>query len=82
LKILENKPDRFVPQRRAPIFIETRQILSEHGYRPLVGASNPAHKPSSVVFPLPDGPTIASESPSFKTNETSFNTVNSPSPLR
>ena len=31
--------------------------------RPEVGASSPAIKPSSVDFPLPDGPTIATNCP-------------------
>jgi hypothetical protein len=42
---------------------------------PLVGTFNPAHKPSNVVFPLPDGPTIAKEFPCFALKVTSSKTV-------
>ena len=32
---------------------------------PFVGVSNPAASDNSVVFPQPDGPMIATNSPSF-----------------
>src|SRR3982750_1582885 len=42
---------------------------------PLDGVSSPASSPSSVVFPLPDGPTMATNAPCGTANETSRNTV-------
>src|SRR5471030_12279 len=42
---------------------------------PEVARSSPAHRPSSVVLPLPEGPTMASESPWVRTKLTPFKTV-------
>src|SRR5580658_3248487 len=38
--------------------------------------SSPAHKPSSVVFPLPDGPTIATVEPASTVKVICSSTVN------
>src|SRR3954466_4572700 len=43
---------------------------------PSDGVSSPAHKASRVVFPLPEGPTIAQEAPCSSTKLTAFRTVN------
>ncbi len=45
---------------------------------PEVGRSNPAQSPSSVVFPLPDGPRIEQVAPCGRSKEMSFSTVNWP----
>src|SRR5579859_4774102 len=42
---------------------------------PLVGTSRPAHKPSSVVLPLPDGPIMERLVPCSAWNETWSSTV-------
>ena len=49
---------------------------------PRVGVSRPASRPRSVVFPLPEGPTIATKSPCCIVNETSRSTAIFCSPLR
>ncbi len=49
---------------------------------PLVARSSPAQRPSSVVLPLPDGPTMAHVAPAASEKLTSLSTVNSRSPLR
>ena len=49
---------------------------------PCVGVSSPASRPSSVVLPLPDGPTIATKAPCGIENETSRSTASVLSPLR
>jgi hypothetical protein len=49
---------------------------------PLLGASSPAHNPSKVVLPLPDGPIIAAVEPDSMLNVTSFRTVSSELPDR
>src|SRR4029450_7712398 len=48
---------------------------------PRDGVSSPASSPSSVVFPLPDGPTIATNAPWGTANETSRSTVSWCEPL-
>src|SRR5512143_134010 len=49
---------------------------------PCVGVSSPARRPSSVVLPLPDGPTTATKAPWGIENDTSRSTANRLSPLR
>ncbi len=49
---------------------------------PDVGVSSPAHSPSNVVFPLPEGPIIAAVEPFSIWKLTSERTVNSPLPER
>src|SRR3954453_18792455 len=48
---------------------------------PELGRSRPAHSPSRVVFPLPDGPRIEQVLPAGNVNEMSFRTVNLPAPV-
>src|SRR5215212_5023700 len=48
---------------------------------PRVGVSRPARRPRSVVFPLPEGPTIATKPPWGIVNETLRRTAISRSPL-
>src|SRR3954452_2558669 len=48
---------------------------------PELGRSRPAHSPSRVVFPLPDGPRIEQVLPAGNANEISFSTVNLPAPV-
>ena len=48
---------------------------------PVVARSRPAQRPSSVVFPLPEGPMIARESPGIRSNSMSRSTVSVPPPL-
>jgi hypothetical protein len=48
---------------------------------PALGTSRPASRPSKVVFPLPDGPMIATNSPSRMVKFTSRSTVNVCAPL-
>ena len=42
---------------------------------PEVGTSSPAHKPSKVVLPLPEGPIMARELPCSTRKETESSTV-------
>jgi hypothetical protein len=42
---------------------------------PRVGTSSPASRPSSVVLPLPDGPTTATKAPSGMVKLTSRSTA-------
>src|SRR5690606_26914960 len=49
---------------------------------PDVGRSSPASSPRSVVFPLPDGPTIATNSFASTRRSTPSRTVTSRGPLR
>src|SRR5206468_9320567 len=49
--------------------------------RPEVGASRPAISPSSVDFPLPDGPTIATNSPRATSSVSGWRMVNGSLPL-
>jgi hypothetical protein len=46
--------------------------------RPPVGFSSPATARSSVVFPLPDGPSSDTTSPRFSVMDTPFSTGLSP----
>ena len=46
-----------------------------------MGRSRPAHKPSKVVFPLPDGPRIEQVPPAGRANEISLRTVSLPAPV-
>src|SRR5436190_16384232 len=48
---------------------------------PDVGRSRPAHKPSKVVLPLPDGPRMEQVLPAGRVNEMSLRTVNLPAPV-
>src|SRR5207253_446118 len=48
---------------------------------PRDGTSSPARRPSSVVFPLPDGPTMATNAPCGTSNETSRSTASGRPPL-
>ena len=48
---------------------------------PRVGVSRPASRPSSVVFPLPEGPTIATNDPCSMSKDTSRRTASLCSPL-
>jgi hypothetical protein len=47
---------------------------------PEVGRSRPARRPSSVVLPLPDGPTIARNPPGSRLKLIFFTTVRSRPP--
>jgi hypothetical protein len=49
---------------------------------PEVGRSSPARRPRSVVFPLPDGPTIATVSPSATLKLTFLTAASCCAPLR
>ena len=49
---------------------------------PEVGWSRPAHNPSSVVFPLPEGPRMEQVAPSGSEKEMFLSTVRSPAAVR
>jgi hypothetical protein len=58
-----------------------RSAPSSHT-RPEAGRSSPARRPSRVVLPLPEGPTMARKLPSSRAKVISFNTVRGRPPER
>src|SRR5690349_10893297 len=58
------------------------RLAPSRSTEPRLGVSRPASSPSSVVFPLPDGPTIATYDPVGISKFTSRSTASWWSPLR
>ena len=76
LKALEDEPNFLAPQLRALVLVHRRQVGAvEDAPVRAIGVSRPARRPSSVVLPLPDGPTMATNAPCGIENDTSRRTV-------
>ena len=69
-ELLEHEADRPRSQRRELAVCHLRRGVTVDAHRPAVGRSSVPSTCSSVDFPEPDGPTIASSSPASTRSET------------
>ena len=60
---LKNEADLAAAQQRHTVLVQARDILPVQKDPAQVGVSRPASSPSSVLFPLPEGPMMATNSP-------------------
>ena len=61
---LEDEADLLAAQPRERVLVERGDVDAvDQRCCPVVGASRPAIRPSSVDLPLPDGPVIATDCP-------------------
>ena len=67
---LKHKTDLPVPHRGQLLVIQLVQVLARQCTSPVVGRSSVPMMFSSVLFPEPDGPMIASDSPRATSSET------------